>query len=30
MLAYIERGWADNHDVLGLAKTDMLQAWPMP
>jgi SAM-dependent methyltransferase len=30
MLAYIERGWADNHDVLGLAKTDRLQAWPSP
>jgi trans-aconitate methyltransferase len=30
MLAYIERGWADNHDVLGLAKTDRLQAWPLP
>jgi SAM-dependent methyltransferase len=30
MLAYIERGWADNHDVLGLAKTDRLLAWPLP
>src|SRR5262249_54525564 len=27
LLSYTERGWADNHDVLVLAKTDRLEAW---
>jgi SAM-dependent methyltransferase len=28
LLSYTERGWADNHDVLGIAKTDRLLPWP--
>jgi SAM-dependent methyltransferase len=27
MLAYLERGWAGNHDVLGIAKTDRFEPW---
>ncbi len=27
ILSYIERGWADNHDVLTIARTDRLQPW---
>jgi len=28
LLSYMERGWADNHDVLGVAKTDRLvEPW---
>ena len=27
LLGYTERGWADNHDVLVLAKTDRLKPW---
>jgi len=27
LLSYTERGWADNHDVVVLAKTDRLEAW---
>jgi SAM-dependent methyltransferase len=28
LLAYTERGWADNHDTLVVGKTDRLEAWP--
>ncbi len=27
VLSYTERGWANNHDVLALAKTDRLKPW---
>jgi SAM-dependent methyltransferase len=27
LLAYTERGWSDNHDVLVIGKTDRLQSW---
>ena len=27
LLSYNERGWANNHDVLGVAKTDRLKPW---
>jgi SAM-dependent methyltransferase len=27
ILAYTERGWGDNHDVLTLARTDRLKPW---
>lgn len=28
LLAYAERGWADNHDVLVIGKTDRSKPWP--
>lgn len=28
LLAYAERGWADNHDVLVVGKTDRAKPWP--
>ena len=28
ILSYTERGWADNHDVLVLGRTDRFRAWP--
>jgi hypothetical protein len=27
VLGYTERGWADNHDVLVLGRTDRLESW---
>jgi hypothetical protein len=27
ILSYSERGWADNHDVLAVARTDRLKPW---
>jgi SAM-dependent methyltransferase len=27
VIGYTERGWADNHDVLALARTDRFQQW---
>jgi SAM-dependent methyltransferase len=27
ILSYSERGWADNHDVLAVARTDRLKTW---
>jgi hypothetical protein len=27
LLSYTERGWADNHDVLGVLGTDRLKPW---
>jgi len=28
LLGYVERGWADNHDVLVIGKTDRAKPWP--
>jgi hypothetical protein len=27
ILSYSERGWADNHDVLAVARTDRFKPW---
>ncbi|WP_029350754.1 class I SAM-dependent methyltransferase [Bosea sp. 117] len=30
VIAYMERAWADNHDVLAIARTDRYLRWKMP
>jgi trans-aconitate methyltransferase len=27
VISYIERGWADNHDIVSIARTDRMQDW---